>query len=284
MLDFTIKQKGVSVAYGILEDKEDVRAIGTIDDQAAEEMVLTDRIANSIVTQDNIYLDGRTGAYAQTIKQGKPGDKECLVKVDYLGFNYSDLNKNQRLEFRVEALKRNCPTNGYRRFSVNEDYVYMLERSILEKWSKKDLKENFYFIKNFDKVYNEAKATVTQRKISEARQLLRENKTLSIDQAAKMVGLDSTDGIIVQDGKFRDKTINELRDKQSAIKKACNSTSLYYSHNLRDLRAGRMSGLTANRWADWMYKQLKRLEKVNEDGRSRLLKEVAAVIPKFHTK
>ena len=285
MLNFEPTKKDVSVLLNKTRQQFDVRTDGSTDMEAAEEMAKADRIANSVVTLDWVYLDGRTGALAQAIKQAALGSPDVLITVDVLGFKYDTLTNSEKREFQAEALRRNYAAKGFRRYATDEDCILTITNMIRLGGTKAQIKANMpYLGSRFSRQYDVAKTTVINRKIAEARQLMHDNPRLNAEQAAKQVGLESPEGIVPMQGTPRDKTFHELKAKQAAIAKAVAQVAKYATQRLTWLREGKISGLTVNRLLDHETKQVCKLVKTHENAKTRVEKEVAAVIPGFHTK
>jgi hypothetical protein len=284
-LNFTVVRKGVSILATQGRHEFDVRTDGSVDMSSAEEMVSLGRISNSVVTTDYVFLDGRTGGVAQQIKSGTLGLPESLIVVDVLGFKYDTLNNTDKREFQAEALRRNFPVKGFRRFATDEDCILAIVNMLNFGSTKAQIAIALDFLgARFGRQYDIAKTTVVNRKIAQARGLMADNPRMNAEDAARKVGLDSPEGIIPQQGAPRDKTFHELKAKQAAIAKAITQVQKYAKDRLQWLRDGKISGLTINRLLDHETKQVCKLVKTHDDAKLRVEKEVAAVIPGFHTK
>jgi hypothetical protein len=285
-MDFEKGIKTARVLYSALNHEFDVRADGAIDESAAAEMA-KGKFDNPLVTADLVVIDGRTAALAQLLKAGMPSDDKAYVEVDMLPFRYSTLSQSERSKLMAFSLQRNF-SQRYRRFSTEEDVVSTISQVIRGYWPnvrKTAIQELFPFLgSRFSALYDNALNAVRQQKISQARAIMKD-PNINTAQAAKMVGLPTTDGIIQTKGTgVRDKTFNEMKEKQAAVQRAVTFVKNYADSRLKLLREGRISGLTVKRLYDHEDKQVNKLNKIYDDAKRRVEKELVEYIPGYHTK
>ena len=290
-MKFNPTKFSVKVAYKLLRDEFDVRVDGSISMEAAEEIAKAGSIRNPVVTNDWVFLDGRTGALGQLIANETIGTAAELCTVDVLPYAYDDLSNAEKAEFYAEALKRNF-SRVYRRLATEDDCVKVISDLIDMKrtksqWpSKAEIKDLVSFLgSRFESQYTIAKNMVTQRLISQARQLMKEDSSLSPLNAAKKVGLPNADGIIQTQGKAaRDKTFNELKKKQAILTRAIAAIAQYATRRIQRLQDGTVSGLTVSRLLEYETKQMDKLVKTHESAKDRVTKVLRQTVPSFHTK
>lgn len=280
-IDFEAKQKNVPVAFSELRDEFDVRADGTVDQGAAEEMALRGKIINSVITQDNVYLDGRTGAVGQLVQADTLGTPGAIVLCDVLGFRYDRLTNAQKAEFHAESLRRNHPTGGYRRIATDEDCIKTIEGMIRLGQTKAKIQELLpYLGSRFNRQFDNANNTVIQQKLVQARQLMKDEHLTDLE-AAKRVGLRSAEGI-VNTTRVHDKAFNAMKKKQAAITKAVTAVGNYATARVKALREGKTSGKVIEQLVANDTKQLVRLTRVHESATQRVTRELQNYIPGYH--
>lgn len=283
-MNFNPTQKGVRVKFTDLKHEFDVRADGTVDENAAVDMALLGKIANTVVFRDLVTLDGRTGAVAQLIRDNTIGDPDATILVDILDFAYSKLSSSQKAEAQAEALRRNYPTReGFRRLATDADCIQGIENLIHLGRTKTQIAELMPFLgSRFVRQYDLAKNTITQQKIAMARQLMKDEHLTDLE-AAKRVGLDSSEGI-VSTTRTHDKAFNALKKKQAAIQKAVAAVTRYATTRLDLLRGGKASGKVIEQLLANDTKQLARLTRVHGSARERVSKELEKYIPSYHVR
>jgi hypothetical protein len=274
-----------------LRQEYDVRALAATSTNAVDELVSQGVKRLPIVTEDGVYIDGRTGGEAlielAVIRDGvRPSTIPVLVVKNIYWSKASNASKR---EIRAESLRRNLGT--YRVFATGEDIELVIrdlkisgahDEEVVTLLSSSYLSKDR--IKNFLKGINQQ---IEQQKISAATNYLRDHPDSTPTAVARKFNVKNPESLVV--GKRLNTkgqaqySFKAMKKAQHAAERALEAVQRYGKTNLESLRkGGRMTGKVAVELAEYQFKTLIRAAKKAEEVYNNTVKEVETIIPGTH--